>query len=466
MAGKILIVDDVATNRIVFKVKLGAASYTPVLAANGQDCLRLAHDQRPDLILLDLALPDLSGVEVLRRLRQDPFTKDIPVIVVSASTQQEDRMQALEAGADDIFFKPYDDQLLMARVRNLLRRRQDMPEIAVEEPAAILGMAEPRVNFVQPGLIALVTDRTDVALRLRRELAPQMRDTFVILGTNEALGDRATGQDSADIYVIDVTKPPSETGLRLLSDLRSRSLTRHAGICMLSPSGASKIALTAFDLGANEIIDDTMSAEEMALRLRIILRGKRRADKERERLQDDLRLAMIDPLTGLFNRRYAMAKLTTMADCARTNSRSFAVLIADIDRFKSVNDRFGHSAGDAVLVEIGRRLSSGLRNSDLLARVGGEEFLIALPETDLEEALNIATRLCVTIKESPMPLPGGQDLTVTMSVGVAVSDDAPSAWDLTALDFASKVMDCADQALLSSKMEGRNKVSIGRNAAA
>jgi len=466
MNGKILIVDDVATNRIVFKVKMGAAAYSPVLAATGHECLRVAREDRPDLILLDLALPDISGVEVLRRLRQDPMTKDIPVIVVSASTSQDDRIEALEAGADDIFFKPYDDQLLMSRVRNLLRRRQEMSDLAHSGSDALVGLAEPISEFVQPGLIAVVTDRADSALRLRRDLAPMMRDNFVIVGMTEALGPISVQRESADIYLIDLTCVPADRGLRLLSDLRSRTPTHHAGICLMLPAGATTTALTAFDLGANALIEDGMTAEEIALRLRMILRGKRHADHERERLQDDLRLAMIDPLTGLFNRRYAMAKLTTMAQHTKACGRPFAVLIADLDRFKSVNDRFGHGAGDHVLVEIGRRLTSGLRNSDLLARVGGEEFLIALPEADLEGALAIATRLCMLVKETPIALPGGQVLTVTMSVGVAMSDVLGSAWGSTATtEFVSKVMDCADQALLLSKTEGRNKVSIGRNAA-
>lgn len=465
MAGKILIVDDVATNRIVFKVKLGAASYTPLLAANGHDCLVLAREHRPDLILLDLVLPDLPGVDVLRRLRSDPVTKDIPVIVVSASTCAEDRMSALEAGADDIFFKPYDDQLLMSRVRNLLRRRQEMPDLPLVADTRLMGMAEPQGDFAPPGLIALVSDRADAALRLRREVSPLMRDSFVILGVVDALARVAPGRESADIYVIDVTNGQADKGLRLLSDLRSRSATCHAGICMVTQSGATKEALTAFDLGANEIVDEAMTADEIALRLRIILRGKRRADHARARLQDDLRLAMIDPLTGLFNRRYAMAKLVTMAQHAQIIEKPFAVLIADLDRFKSVNDRFGHAAGDRVLIEVGQRLSAGLRSDDLLARVGGEEFLIALPDTELDDALSIANRLCARLHESPILLQGGECLPVTMSVGVAVGDPSSSEWHGTNLDYVSSIMDCADQALLASKTAGRNTVSIGRNAA-
>jgi two-component system cell cycle response regulator len=111
MAGRILIVDDVATNRIVLKVRLSAALYDPVLAATGEDALRLARSTHPDLMLLDLQLPDIGGLQVLERLRADPATRDLPVIVHSSSHRPDIRLAALRAGADDVLHKPADDQL-------------------------------------------------------------------------------------------------------------------------------------------------------------------------------------------------------------------------------------------------------------------------------------------------------------------------------------------------------------------
>ena len=465
MDGKILIVDDVATNRIVFKVKLGEASYHPLLASDGIECLRIAQEQRPDLILLDLMLPDLPGVEVLQRLRDDPVTRDIPVIVVSASNELSDRIAALSAGADDVFVKPYDDQRLMARVRNLLRSRQEVSDLTEGRGGMLFGMAEEQGDFLPPGLLAIVTDRPDTALRMRRDLSPLMRDRMVILGLSDALLDIEPGRAAADVYVIDAQAAQTERGLRLVSDLRSRAATRHAGICLLSSGVTPNEGLMAFDLGANEVIEPGVTTPEIALRLRTILRRKRRADQTRERVQDGLRLAMIDPLTGLFNRRYAMATLATMSELAESKGQPFAVMIADIDRFKSVNDRYGHAAGDHVLIEVSQRLAANLRNDDLLARVGGEEFLIALPDTTLSEAQTIANRLCAQIQARPIHLPKGESLTITVSIGLALGDCRQGDTQHCAAGLGIRVMERADQALLQSKTAGRNKVTIGLSAA-
>ena len=107
MVGKILIVDDVATNRIVFKVKLGAACYRPLMAADGASCLRLAREERPDLVLLDLMLPDMPGIEVLRALRADPVTADVPVVVISGYNEKRIREMFASETYEGFLAKPY-----------------------------------------------------------------------------------------------------------------------------------------------------------------------------------------------------------------------------------------------------------------------------------------------------------------------------------------------------------------------
>ncbi|TAG12094.1 MAG: response regulator, partial [Rhodobacterales bacterium] len=128
MSGRILIVDDVATNRIVYRARLAAAFYDPVLASDGKSCLEAAQSgvgPRPDLILLDLNLPDMPGHEVLRRLRADPRSRDIPVIVLTAAQDAAARLAAFAAGADDVILKPASDRVLLARVRNLMRSQAE-----------------------------------------------------------------------------------------------------------------------------------------------------------------------------------------------------------------------------------------------------------------------------------------------------------------------------------------------------
>ena len=215
-------------------------------------------------------------------------------------------------------------------------------------------------------------------------------------------------------------------------------------------------AAMAFDLGADDVVDPGVPVPELAFRLRSLVRRKRAADRQRTRMQDSLRLALVDPLTGLYNRRYAAPQLNAIAAHAADTGNAYAVMIVDLDRFKRVNDQHGHAAGDLVLVEVARRLTANLRDGDLLARIGGEEFLIALPDSTLTDAGSVAERLCQAVEERPIRLPSGQGLTVTVSIGVAVSGGGISV---------DAVVEEADLALLDSKVSGRNQVTFRLSAA-
>ncbi len=172
MIGKILIVDDVSTNRIVFKVKLTAAGYNSVMANDGASCLQLAAAEVPDLILLDLMLPDMSGVEVLKRLKANPVTRRIPVVMFSGEQESALRVAALQAGAEDFLCRPIDDQTLLARLRGLLRAREVFGGLASRENEfGMFGMADQATPFVTPGHVALVLNRPETAIALRKQLA-------------------------------------------------------------------------------------------------------------------------------------------------------------------------------------------------------------------------------------------------------------------------------------------------------
>ncbi|MFU8883513.1 MAG: GGDEF domain-containing protein, partial [Rhodobacterales bacterium] len=185
-----------------------------------------------------------------------------------------------------------------------------------------------------------------------------------------------------------------------------------------------------------------------------------------------LRAAVTDPLTGLYNRRYALPHLTRMTEQASRSGRRFAVMLADLDHFKAINDRFGHAAGDAVLVEVAHRLRSNLRAVDLVARIGGEEFLIALPDTDRTEARVAARRLCRIIAQDPFILPGkGQSTSMTVSIGVTMghSGQPPERvidpdCDIAA-DPVQQLLLQADKALYGAKACGRNQVTLSKPAA-
>jgi two-component system cell cycle response regulator len=253
--------------------------------------------------------------------------------------------------------------------------------------------------------------------------------------------------------------------LRLIATLRAHTDTRHAGILVLQTKADSDVAANALDLGADDLMSAGFDAAELALRLKALLRRKRIGEQLRATVRSGLRAAVNDPLTGLYNRRYAMPYLARMAERACEGGSVFAVMIADLDHFKRINDHFGHASGDAVLVEVADRLRQCLRTSDMIARIGGEEFLIVTPSTTLVEAQTAALRVCNAVSDSPIPLPAPHHSTkVTISIGMALGD-FKAGDPLDPDTIAQELLHRADKALYAAKGRGRNQVKLGRPAA-
>ena len=459
MAGSILIVDDVSTNRIVLKAMLSGARYTTCQAASGAEALALTAAKQPGLVLLDVDLPDMSGIEIITRLRADPATRRIPVVAVTSHATPEMRLNLLHAGATDILAKPFNELLMLARLRSLLREHGTDAEFALREATCReLGFAEARSEFSPPARVAMIAAQAETALRWKTALVQQMPgDRIEVIGQEKAL-THATHNAAPDIFVIEADLARPSEGLRLMSELRSRAETRNAVIVIATSPSAVETQATALDLGANDLASTNLSApfmaQETALRLRRQLQRKHALERQRETLDEGLRLAMVDPLTGLYNRRYARTHLTRLAEHALRTKRSFAVMLLDLDRFKSVNDTYGHTVGDEVLTAVASRLRGNLRAVDLIARIGGEEFLIAMPDTSMPEARAAAERLRRVIESTPVPLHDGRSISVTISIGLALGGTTP--------DTPQQLVDQADSALLGAKSTGRNQVSVAR----
>lgn len=456
MTGRILIVDDVATNRIVMKVKLTAACYSVLQADCGAAALDLARAELPDLILLDVMMPDMTGVEVCRRLKADPATADIPIILITALSDRANKMAGLQGGADDFLTKPVDEVTLLARVRSLLRASDIQQELHLrEESCAGLGFSEAGTGYAAPGRVALVAPDAATGLAWKRALSGRLKDRLEVVPREQAL----QGQDPdqvPDVHVIAADLAARNEGLRLLSDLRSRPASRHAAALMILPPGDDERGAVALDLGAGDILYDPFDAEELALRIQTQLRRKRQSDRLRDAVAAGLELAVTDSLTGLHNRRYALRRLARML---ATPGRGVAVMMLDLDHFKSVNDTHGHAAGDAVLAEVARRLRDALRPADLLARLGGEEFLVALRDIDCDSALDRAESLRAAVGGQPVTIAGAAGpVPVTMSVGLAMCHGGGES--------GAEVIARADRALYGSKSDGRNLVTVSTSASA
>ncbi|WP_378943667.1 diguanylate cyclase [Paracoccus sp. R86501] len=458
MTARILVVDAVATARITLKVRLASVCYDVAAASSTAEVFAAVENARPGLIILGGDPEDTAMVEACRTLTTDPRTADIPVLMLVQGPQ---RLAALEAGAIAALSPQVEDQMLMARVRGILRDAEpaNSPE---------LGMAEAAATFVhaRKPQVVLIADMPARAQRWRQLLAERMDCRFDIKDPDEALAAATAGRN-ADVYLISVDIRSNGDGLRLLSELRSRQGSRDAGFVIAIGPDAEELASFALDLGASDVVPQDLGGPEgagaAAVSLQMLLSRKTRGDERRAEAQRNMVWAMTDPLTGLYNRRYAIPKLSAITRDALLGHQGFAVFVMDLDHFKRVNDGYGHSAGDAVLTEIAARFRTALGPSGLAARMGGEEFLGVIPDCTQDEACAVAERLRQSIAQRPVTLPvitGGGEIVVTASIGVATV--APMQCDGWPDQVARMTLERADQALLSAKGSGRNRVICSR----
>ena len=465
MSGHILIVDDLSINRTILRARLSAACYTCTMAATGQDAVSMAQAHLPDLILLDYQLPDIDGQAVCHALRNDARTRDIPVILFSASNERHLRLQALAAGADDFLSKPLDESYLLGRIRSLLRRRDARATTPTDwaPTSQPMCMAEPSSLFHSQRRVAIVADEEP---HLIDPALTHIVDGGLVsyLSVSQALR-MDPGGAAPDLILLGPAIIHAQ-GLQVIAELRSRQATRDVDLCLLLPAGQDLMAAMALDLGASEVLRLPLDPDEARLRLTAILRARDQHRAQARAMAAQLDQALRDPLTGLFNRRHLVSELWRLGRSGALYPDPVgAVLVLDLDHFKSVNDRFGHNAGDDVLVDIATRIRHSLRNSDILARYGGEEFVVLLPGATLQTAQQIATRIAKAIERVPcLPELDGRGVLVTASIGVAAIER--TADDQSPEDFARLVIGTADSALRAAKAGGRNRVVTGSAALA
>jgi two-component system cell cycle response regulator len=220
---------------------------------------------------------------------------------------------------------------------------------------------------------------------------------------------------------------------------------------VLVSDGDRRKLTQALEMGVNDYLTRPVDKNELTARVRTNLRRKRYADKLRHNVQLSLEMAITDQLTGLHNRRYMSRHLDTLIASAHRAGKPLAFLIMDIDHFKSVNDTYGHDIGDEVLRDFASRISANVRGIDLACRYGGEEFVVVMPDTDIDFAYMVAERLRKNVEEKPFPISRAPNaLNITVSIGIANSAGGD--------DNAEALLHRADQALYRAKREGRNRV--------
>ena len=384
MSGRILLVDDIAANRVMIRAKLASAYYDVLVAETAEDVHRLVRAEQPSVVLINVTMPTLDAFGLCRDLKSSWDTALTPIVMMTSVDDAEDRLRALEVGADDFLVKPIHDLALFARVRNLMRMKFVTDELQLRaETTRELGLDSAPAGIddivLTPAHSVLIAAPNHLkgaawAKAIRGKLAVQV--DFV---TNEADMANRIAADVPDAFVVHQTLADSGDGLRLISTIARRQPTRHSALLFLMSDNDMATAAKALDLGAWDYVMPPHDLTELAVRLRSQLRRKLYSDMLRTNLRDGLRLAAIDPLTGLYNRRYADHHLVNMLTQARSEGSDLALLTLDLDRFKSVNDSYGHDAGDEVLRQVARRLQETVRGVDVVVRLGGRSFAWRYP---------------------------------------------------------------------------------------
>lgn len=449
MTARVLVVDDVEANVRLLEAKLQFEYYTVITAFSGEQAILRAKGDNPDVILLDVMMPGLDGFETCRRLKEDPATRHIPVVMVTALDQREDRVRGLEVGADDFLSKPIDDVTLLARVKSLARFKNVVDELRVREAVGRrIGVIEGAMKgeLGQSARILIVEDDDRRGERLKRALSTEQRP--MLMQEANALGPM--GQSTVELMIVS-TSGRAFDGLRLAAHVRGQEATRNLPILAICEADERAKAVRALEIGVNDFIYRPVDEDELLARARTLVKRKRYLDHLRVSVDQSMEKAVTDQLTGLHNRRYMEGQLKAHLNRAQRGGAPVSVLITDIDHFKRVNDLFGHDAGDDVIREFAARLASNFRPRDLTCRFGGEEFVVIMPETDPDDAMMIAERLRSSIESAPFKIGvAREDLSVTCSVGLAVGDQPGDTPDI--------VLKRADQALYTAKQTGRNRV--------
>lgn len=453
MSARVLVVDDILPNVKLLEAKLSCEYYDVLTATGGQEALEKVRTDNPDIVLLDVMMPGMDGFEVCSRIKADPDTAHIPVVMVTALTDTEDKVRGLRAGADDFLSKPINDTALMARVRSLVRLKMALDEWRVRENAAnqfgVVGektnlMAEP----VEGARILVVEDKEFEKTKIAETLA---QDHNIVMAVDSGVkGIELVGKYAFDVLMISLNLR-NEDGLRLCSHLKSNERTRSVPIVMICEDDEMDRVAHGLEIGAHDYIVRPLDRNELLARVRTQIRRKRFQERLRSTYEISLSLALTDSLTGLYNRRYFEVHLEKLLQKSAENKKSFAIIMLDIDHFKSVNDTYGHNVGDEVLKVFAERMKNSLRSFDLVARLGGEEFVALLPDASPERAYMVAERLRRSISDHPVScsVEGGK-LSVTTSAGGAII--AHNGHTI------QEVLERADKCLYEAKNAGRNCV--------
>jgi two-component system cell cycle response regulator len=448
---RILIVDDELMNLKLFKAYLSMENYEIVTAESGQEALTRASQLPPDVILLDIMMPGMDGFEVTRRLKADPATDGIPIILVTALSGEKSRARGLDAGADEFLTKPVHKAELVARVGSMLRLKRFQDQLRSRqdsENTMDLPLGGPHSDPGGIPTILIVEDDDRDARLLRTQLDDE---PYMIrrVGDGE-MAIRDALDEPPDLIVLDIMLPGMD-GFEVCRRLKGADRTKHTQILMQTSLRELDYRIQGAELGADDYLVKPVDPRELKVRVEALLKKKRYIDKLSHRYESALNRSIRDGLTGLYNHEYFKRFLKFEINRSMRQRHSIFLLLIDLDNFKQVNDCLGHPAGDRILTVVGKAIRDSVRDVDFVARYGGEEFVVILPYVDAEEAREVAEHIRAGIKKAvESELEDQAELVASASIGVSNCPDDGMAADI--------LIRKADEMMYLAKQLGKDQV--------
>jgi two-component system cell cycle response regulator len=466
---RVLIVDDDNFMRQIIKDSL-TEYFDVIVAKHGHEAVRLADTAKPDLIILDIELPGVNGLDVCKRLKATSHTRDIPIILITSHTRKEQIIIGLQAGADDYITKPLNPNEVLTRVNVHLNyktfyqglERGDLQLLlelydsilALRNPTKILDITVKKVADiigVDRCLIVGINDNNEFTvkasndlemqeeIKLNLDLYPEIQKAHetlqpVIINDTtidplmEPVRSQMEKKGLNSIFVFPIIKKDTVIGTLFLGT----ATKLHGGISDRVYKLSHLVANISANVLENAILFDSM--------------------KTAKGIFEDLEIR--DGLTRLHSHRFFYDRLESEFSRTMRYKTELSLIFINLDDFRSINDKHGHLRGDEVLKQVSRIIRDLVRDSDVVARYGGDEFSILLPNTDVSGALILANRIRTLISE--IEVEATCDVKVAVSVGISTyKGDQDHSFD--------QMVQHAEQAVNKAKKTGKNKVVIYDN---
>lgn len=453
MSAIILIVDDIKSNRQMLEASLRNEYYNVIEASGGQEALEILNNQLVDIVLLDVMMPNIDGYRVCEIMKSSVKLKDIPIIMVTALDELENRVRGLEVGADEFIIKPINVNILLTRIKSLLRLKNMIESLRIRNNSLqLLGskvlMFEPEYNNTK--ILTYVSK--DSIKQSISNLSKKIGSSIV------QYSDDYTNNSNIllfDLVIIEYGVDGLDT-LEVLRKMKANTFLRNSTFILVLNISELKVINKALEVGFNDFIIYPIDASEFIVRVKSLLKKRIYYEDLKKDVQEYANLSVKDALTDLFNKRYLEVYISEVISQIPLDYKDVYIMLIDIDDFKQINDMYGHAAGDSVLVSISQTLKTNIRAADLLVRYGGEEFLIVLYDIQFNNLKEISQRLINVIKSQKISIYNNNtneqvEYQVTVSIGVS---------KLTSKMSFQECINKADTALYCSKNNGKNQYHI------